>query len=349
MILIPCFVFLLGWQNVSGQTIPLFDSDEVLPLVLRGELKNAFRDRKDNSAYYHASISYLEGTDSLHIPVKIKTRGHFRKQSSNCNYPPLLLNFFDSSRLNNTIFQSQDKLKLVTPCQDDADVIHEYLVYRLYNLITPKSFQARLVKLKYQDTVKNKLSDTYYSILLENEDAMADRNASKLVKIKKLPALGIPEEDYLRMAVFQYLIGNTDWSIQYLQNIKLIMADPKSLPIAVPYDFDHAGIVRAPYAHPAPQLRMQSTLERRYRGYCLQDMQKFEPIFEIFQSLKADIYDFYADNPLLNEKYKKETLSFLDDFYETINDPERARKAFTYPCDPSGTGNVVIRGMQNKD
>ena len=68
LILIPCFVLLLGWQNVSGQTTPLFDSDEVLPLVLRGELKNAFRDRKDNSAYYHASISYLEGPDSLIFP-----------------------------------------------------------------------------------------------------------------------------------------------------------------------------------------------------------------------------------------------------------------------------------------
>ncbi|MGB5272697.1 MAG: hypothetical protein WBN39_01470, partial [Flavobacteriaceae bacterium] len=89
LILIPCIVLLLGWQNVPGQTTPLFDSDEVLPLVLRGELRNAFRDRRDNSAYYKASISYPEGPDSLMIPLKIRTRGHFRKQSSNCDYPPL--------------------------------------------------------------------------------------------------------------------------------------------------------------------------------------------------------------------------------------------------------------------
>lgn len=349
LILIPCIVLLLGWQNVPGQTTPLFDSDEVLPLVLRGELRNAFRDRRDNSAYYKASISYLEGPDSLMIPLKIRTRGHFRKQSSNCDYPPLWLKFSKADQLEGTLFQNQEKLKLVTPCQDDAHVIHEYLVYRLYNLLTPKSFSARLVKVTYLDTVRNKTSDVNYGILLEDEKEMAKRNASKPIKTKKLPKLGIPQEDYLKMAVFQYMIGNTDWSVEYLQNIKLITEDAKSLPVAVPYDFDHAGIVRAPYAHPAPQLRMQSTLERRYRGYCLQDMQKFESIFEIFQSLKADIYGLYADNPLLNEKYKKETLSFLDDFFETINDPERARKAFTYPCDPSGTGNVVIRGMQNRD
>jgi hypothetical protein len=348
-ILIPCFVFLLGWQNVAGQTKSLFNSDAVLPLILRGELKNAFRDREDNSAYYHASISYLEGSDSLLVPVKIKTRGHFRKQSSNCDYPPLLLNFSDSNGLNNTLFQDQDKLKLVTPCQDDANVIHEYLVYRLYNLITPKSFKARLVRMTYHDSIRNKISDGYYGILLEDEKEMAKRNNSKTIKIKKLPKLGIPQEDYLKMAVFQYLIGNTDWSVEYLQNIKLITEDTKSLPIAVPYDFDHAGIVRAPYARPAPQLRLKSTLERRYRGYCLQDMQKFEPIFEIFQSLKSDIYHLYVDNPLLSEKYIKETVSFFDDFFETINDGLKAKEAFTYPCDPSGTGNVVIRGMQNKE
>ncbi|TFG77050.1 MAG: hypothetical protein E4H26_03760 [Flavobacteriales bacterium] len=77
-------------------------------------------------------------------------------------------------------------------------------------------------------------------------------------------------------------------------------------------------------------------------------MKKFEPIFANFNLLKADIYGLYADNPLLKDQYKKETRSFLDAFYETINDPVKARKAFTYPCDPSGTGNVVIRGM-NRD
>ncbi|MGB5370001.1 MAG: hypothetical protein WBN18_06190, partial [Flavobacteriaceae bacterium] len=193
LILIPCFVLLLGWQNVAAQTAPLFDSDEVLPLVLRGELKNAFRDRKENSAYYRAGISSLEGSDSLHIPVKIKTRGHFRKKSSNCDYPPLWLNFSKADQLEGTLFQSQDKLKLVTPCQDDAHVIHEYLVYRLYNLLTPKSFSARLVKVTYLDTVRNKTSDGYYGILLEDEKEMARRNASKPIKTKKLPKLGIPQ------------------------------------------------------------------------------------------------------------------------------------------------------------
>ena len=47
-----------------------------------------------------------------------------------------------------------------------------------------------------------------------------------------------------------------------------------------------------------------------------------------------------------SQAIKSRQLKFLDDFYDTINDPEKALLAFGYPCDPSGTGNVVIKGMQ---
>jgi hypothetical protein len=216
----------------------------------------------------------------------------------------------------------------------------------LYNFITPKSFKARLVKVIYQDTVKNKNSDPYYGILLEEEEQMAMRNLSR-----SLEKIGLrPEEtqkgDFLKMAVFEYMIGNTDWSVQFQQNIKLITVDSTSLPIVIPYDFDHAGIVRAPYAKPAEELQMSSTLQRRYRGYCIPEMNQFTDVFETFNQLKDDFYALYEGNSLLSSSYQNQTLKFLDKFYETINDPEKARKAFSYPCDRSGTGNIVIKGLK---
>ncbi len=149
------------------------------------------------------------------------------------------------------------------------------------------------------------------------------------------------------MAVFQYLIANTDWSVQYRQNIKLIAADSLSKPYAVPYDFDHAGMVWAPYAKPAPELMMGSVRERRYRGYCLTDMRHFERAFQVFNELKEGIYVLYRDNALLDETYKKATIRFLDDFYKTISTPGKAAFDFQYPCRAEGTGNVVIKGLKN--
>ena len=343
LLFLVCF-FLLS--TAHGQTSRLFESDEILELTLRANMKAVFKDRGDDSQYHKATLHYQEDQTTFDIPIKIKTRGHFRKLASNCKYPPLYLNFAKSSTPKASVFRGQDKTKLVTPCRGDQIVINEYLVYKLYNLITPKSFRARLVKVTYQDTVKNKSSDPYYGILLEEEKQMAKRNLSISVEIKKLSPMNTQKEAFIKMAVFQYMIGNTDWSVQYQQNIKLLAEDSTSIPITVPYDFDHAGIVRAPYANPAPELQMSSTLERRYRGYCMPEMDQFTAVFKTFNQLKDDFYTVYSGNLLLSDSYKKQTLKFLDWFYDTINDPKKATQAFTYPCNKSGTGNVIIKGLK---
>jgi hypothetical protein len=340
-----CFLL----SSTMGQSSSLFDSDKVMELTLRGDLKKVFRDRGDDPQYHPATLHYQDDKDTINIPIEIKTRGHFRKISSNCKYPPILLNFAKSTTPASSVFYGQDKVKLVTPCLGDEYVIHEFKVYKLYNLITPKSFKARLVKVIYQDTVKNKSSDPFYGILLEEEEQMAMRNLSlSLTKIGIRPE-EIQKEDFLKMAVFQYMIGNTDWSVQYQQNIKLITVDSTSLPSAIPYDFDHAGIVRAPYAKPAEELQMSSILERRYRGYCMPEMNQFTEVFEIFNQLKEEFYALYEGNPLLSSSYQNQTLKFLDQFYETINDPEKAKDEFSYPCDKSGTGNIVIKGLKKNE
>jgi len=332
-----------------GQTSDLFDTDELLEFNLRGDMKTVFKDRGEDSEYHPATLQYSANEETVNIPVRIKTRGHFRKISSNCDYPPLFLNFKRSTTPQSSVFEGQDKMKLVTPCQGDKYIVYEYLVYKLYNLVTPRSFKARLVKVVYEDTVKNKSSQAYYGILLEEEKQMARRNQSSSFEKIGLRPRSTRQKDFLNMAVFQYMIGNTDWSIQYQQNIKLIRTDSTSLPIAVPYDFDHAGIVKAPYANPAPELKLSSTLQRRYRGYCMPEMNDFKKVIETFNQLKDDFYAVYDGNPLVSTSYQSKTLKFLDGFYETINDPKKTLKAFSYPCNRSGTGNVVIQGLKKND
>lgn len=340
-----CLACFFTWSTAQGQPSGLFDSDEILEFTLRGDLKTAFKDRGEDPQYYKATLHYEENQTTYDIPLRIKTRGNFRKSIAGCKYPPLFLNFKKSATPENSVFKGQDKTKLVTPCVGDQYVIQEYLVYKLYNLITPLSFRARLVKVVFEDTVKEKFSDPYYSFLLEEEEQMAERN--QLIAFERLHVK--PEQTetelFLKMAVFQYMIGNTDWSIQYMQNFKFIGVDSTSIPKPIPYDFDHAGIVGAPYAKPAVELKMTSTRQRRYRGYCLPNMNELAPVFETFNQLKGEFNAIYRDNPLLSDGYKKQTLKFLDKFYETINDPKKASRDFLYPCDPNGTGNVIIKGL----
>jgi len=323
----------------------LFESDEILSITLKGNIRQLLNDRADKPTSHAITLPYRDKDSSeLSIPVKMKTRGHFRKLKENCKYPPLQISFpADVDRL--SPFNGQKKLKLVMPCAGDEYVIREWLVYKIYNIITPKSFRAKLVRIQLSDTKSKKQPAPFYGFLIEDEKNMALRNKAMMVEQKLRPE-ETKQDAFLIMAVFQYLIGNTDWSIQYLQNIKLLKTDSFPQLITVPYDFDHSGIVNAPYAHPAEELLMRSVQERRYRGYCIRDMKLFERPIALFNRSKSAIYNLYTKNELLDEKYIKSVVKYFDEFYATINDPKSWQKDFAYPCDPNGTGNVVIKGLK---
>ncbi len=322
----------------------LFDEDSVLKITLSGNLKDLMTDKSENPQNHPLVISYQADGKEYSINAEARTRGHFRRTMGNCSYPPLLLQFSKSDALSSSIFKEQERLKLVMPCVGDDYVIREWLVYKIYNLVTPKSFRARLVSVDLYDTKKKKSTSPFYGILLEEERQMATRNKDVLIR-RELRPEQTDSLAFLKMAVFEYLIGNTDWSVQY-QNIKLVARDSMAIPTTVPYDFDHAGLVSPPYAKPAEELRMNSVRDRRYRGYCMPDISKFESVTALYNKLKPDIYKLYTDCTLLDQKYVKSTLKYLDEFYETINDPSKLKKEFGYPCDKNGTGNVVIRGLR---
>ena len=324
----------------------LFETDKVLEITLSGNIRQLMNDREATPLPHPITLLYRQDDSSeIAISAEGKTRGHFRKLKDNCLYPPVAIHFTKSESLATSIFKEQDKLKLVMPCRGDEYVVREWLVYKLYNLVTPKSFRARLVRIRLNDANNKKAASPFYGILLEEEKQMAKRNGAVVVKKKLQPdETAIPP--FLTMAVFEYLIGNTDWSIEYLQNIKLIARDSNALPTAVAYDFDHSGLVNAPYAEPPELLLMNSVRERRYRGYCVTNMKQFGEAIALFNHLKNDIYGLYTGCTLLDEKYIKATVKYLDEFYATINNEDKMQKEFGYPCDKNGTGNVVIKGLK---
>ena len=323
----------------------LFESTEILNIQMKGDFRKILNDREGEEKYFPVILTYLDKNNkTVSLSIKVKTRGHFRRQRSNCTFPPLLLRF-PAGTGDSSLFPKVSSLKLVMPCRGEEFIVREWLVYQLYNLITPQSFRARLVRVNLTDLKNKKMPSPFFGILLEEEKQMAQRNNMLLVKRKIKPQQTM-EEPFLRMAVFEYFIGNTDWSVEFLQNIKLIAADSVAEAIAVPYDFDLSGIVNSPYAKPAPELEMTSVRQRRYRGYCIKDMSLFDSTIAFYNRLKPAIYDLYTNCSLIDEKYKKITIEFFDQFYSIVNDPKKLEKEFGYPCNASGTGNVILKGLR---
>lgn len=325
---------------------PLFSRTDIVKIRITGNLDGLYRDIGENNAFHPFLLEYTQGGGSqVPIAIRVRTRGHFRRQKGVCAMPPLLLDFPADKATANTLFAHQKKLKLVVPCTGDDYVIREFLVYKLYNLVTSRSFRNRLAQVTFVDSAHKVKTTTHYCFLLEEDREMAARNDCFVWK-KDLLGMGDISQDALRiMAVFQYLIGNTDWGLSFLQNIVLITSDSLEAPYAVPYDFDQAGIVDAPYAVPHAELGISSNLIRLYRGRCEQDIHQLDSTFSIFNRLKPQIYNIYDSCNLITSKYRKFVHRFLDGFYRTINSRREIEKEFSSPCNTQK--RIEIKGLKN--
>jgi hypothetical protein len=306
---------------------PLFASDDILQIKIVADFKAIQKDRGENPLYHKATLTYVDKKgDSVQLPVKMRVRGNFRRNTAHCNLPPLLLDF-PGKKTAKTLFKNQDKLKLVTRCRFEEYIPQEYMVYKVYNFLTDFSLQARMAQVTYEDVAGKRKTEASLGFIIEDEEALARRHHMLLRSGKATTNMAVTnQESMATVAVLEYMIGNTDWSVPHQHNI-IMLERTLGLPIPVAYDFDHAGIVEAGYASPAPELGLRSTRERLYRGLPYSE-ETFRKVFDNFNRIKPQIYALYEGSPHLNPAYVKRTLKYLDEFYKLINDPEAARSTF---------------------
>lgn len=310
---------------------PLFRADAPLELRLETDLRTLLRDRGEERAEYGATLRYASAAgDTGVVDVELRTRGIFRLKR--CSFPPLRLDL-PRSRVEGTPFAGQDKLKLVTHCRDgrgyEQNVLQEYALYRAFNVLTDRGFRVRPVRATYIDTTRGD-SLTRPAFLIESEEELAARLGASPIAAANVHDLLIDDTDMTLVAVFQYLIGNTDWSVWGLHNIT-ILRDTAGTLLAIPYDFDFSGAVAAPYATPPPQLPIRSVRERLYRGYCRPDS-LLAAVLTRFREAKDSIYAVVRAVPDLDPRDAKSVLDYFDGFFRTIENPGTVRREFVHRC-----------------
>jgi hypothetical protein len=254
----------------------LFQSSETLTATITAPLDTLARDRPKED-YLPGTFEYTEADGTpVKFDIEIRTRGHFRHK--NCKYPPLRLNF-KKGEAKGTLFDKQDKLKLVVHCGSSSRyeqvVLREYLVYRLLNVFTENSFRVRLLHITYIDSDERRSEQTRYAFLIEHDDRFAKRLELKRLAIQKTKVASI-QPDFLNLtSVFEFFIANTDFSPidgptagGCCHNYVLLGNDTDEQ-IAIPYDFDQSGFVNAPYATPNSRFNLRSVKSRLYRGRCM--------------------------------------------------------------------------------
>jgi hypothetical protein len=323
----------------AAQNLPLFKGTEpvVFTLIANYKALNKDRDTLSTKRFAATLIATEPGGKVDTIPVKLRSRGHWRLMSRNCAFVPIRVEF-PKKEVKGTIFEGQSSLKLGTHCQSEKEweqyTLREYAVYRIQNLVTPMSFRARLAKATYVDSASGKELETRVAMFVENEDDLARRMEGRIAPNRGAVFDDVELETATLMAVFEYMIANTDWSLYVLHNVRLIQTEAGEIyPIA--YDFDFSGLVHTRYAIPDPKIQIKNVRERIFRGPC-RTATELEPTLALFRSKKAEIMAVYDSVPDLDAGYRKEAREYLDDFFRTISRPNDTKGELIDNCSRKG-------------
>ena len=328
-------------RRLEAEALPLFASQDPIEIVLTADWKTVQRDRNvDSKKLYPGTLAIKkDGAAGTPIPIEVRTRGNVRRNPRLCAFAPLRLELPKES-FKGTVFEGQGGIKLGVHCQGDGIyqqyMIKEFLANRLHNAVTPRSLRVRLAKVTYADKDPGKAPYTKLGIFYEDADDMAARVEARELPVPRQMFQYLDQPSLLFMSLFNYMIGNVDYSILTLHNV-IMLDDVKGARLPVPYDFDYSGLVNAHYAIPAKGLEIPSVRDRLYRGPCKTEAEVNQAL-QPFRDKQAEMLALVASmEPLgLEEGQRKSTEKYLNEFFELINKPDRVKKMFVTDCQRIG-------------
>jgi len=321
------FLFLgliLNAQDDSNLSA-LFQIEE--PLKIKLNYSNKVMNKKTNdSTFIETQMSYDEAGTWKKIDVRLRARGNFRRNE--CYFPPIKMKIKKAAR-KGTLFEGNKNLKLVLPCKQESDkndnILKEYMAYKLYEQISPYHFNVRRVDIEFTE-IRGKKEKMHQlkGFLIEDDKVIAKRFEGRVVD-RFIHPLAMDATVSVQNAIFNFMLGNTDISVAYQHNAKLLYIEKKLIPLS--YDFDMSGFVNPSYATVNETLGISSVRDRKYRGF-KRDTSIMQDTRELYISKKDDLISIVESHKSQfdSEKEYKETIGFLIEFYEIMEDDKSFQK-----------------------
>ncbi len=218
------------------------------------------------------------------------------------------------------------------PDEFERNVINEYLGYRLYNLITESSLRVRLVRITYTDPDRPRHDFTQHAFFAEHFESLAERLDAELLPGQSFDASRLDMRAADDLALFQFMIGNTDWSIVRERNVVLLQ-NGEGRQIPMPYDLDMSGLVAADYAGPAPALPIDNVKQRYFLGHCQPGID-WEALFADFAAHKEVILDLTGEIPGMDRTSRRLTKNYLKKFYRILESGDDRQEQILGACQP---------------
>jgi hypothetical protein len=281
----------------------------------------------------------LELEDGTSVPMRCSTYGISRLRE--CQLPSMLIELEPGVGAG-TPFAGHEVLRLVTPCKmgggHDRFTVLEYLAYQTYGQLTELSLKTRLVRVRFHDTEKPDRELAGYGFFVEDINHAAARNGLEWTGATPTSFSDLDPRQLTLLTLFQFMIGNTDWSAvkghgssRCCHNVAMLQALPETTGLGLPYDFDQAGLVSAPYSAPAPELGITHVSQRVYRGYC--EMNDFvDEALDRMIDRRSAVRELFENPDLPYPKSRKKGLAYVEGFFAVAGDPKKVDRLILRKC-----------------
>jgi len=308
-------------QGNNSSSFGLFEEEDILNISLSFDI-GKFMKEKPEEEYLDAEI-IIYGKDTISTDLRISARGNYRRRT--CEFPPIMLNF-DDFETGYSDLDDLNKVKLVSHCQDeeiyDIYLLREFLIYKLYNIITDYSFRVRLLNINYYDLNYDTLYVIKKGFIIEPVNTLEERFGEDEIEDTKITSDAVENELMLKLSVFQYIIANSDWFLPTMHNLK-IFGNEDSLKnlIAVPYDFDYTGWVNTHYAYAREDLGLEDIRDRAFYGPCRSE-EEYRPILDYYLGLEDIFIDTIKDFEYLKGPERRDLIQYIRSFYRLYRNDE---------------------------
>ena len=332
MIFAPATLFSNSGSPPFDKLTSVFDEMEregILELTLEADISYLL-DHRRTEAYKPAVLKYeVLGKGTVTRAAKVRLRGRYRRRV--CSFPPLKLKFSEDELRKSELDPVFRSLKLVTHCLDEKfdgneNVLKEYLAYKLYSLHTNEAFRVQMVKITYRDTKDERLKMKRYGFIIEDPDELAYRLGGKECEEACLnPDFErIVQANASVLNMFQFMIGNEDWDVKMMRNLKLIELDDSDEVLLIPYDFDFSGLVNASYAVPSVDDGLRNVRDRIYLGVPVND-EVLRWAIQLFKLKKEEVLEVVRNFRLLSHSSRQEVSEYLMMFYDFLDEQDSSQ------------------------
>ena len=329
----------LAARRKDAETRRLFRAVEPLAVTLAADFKAVNRDRKPASTKTFPAVLTVKGDEgavpAVPLQVNLHTRGNIRLQADMCAFAQLSIEFVKQD-VKRTAFDGQSKLKFLVHCNEgprfEQLVLLEYLAYRLYNVMTPRSFRVRLAHATYADSKSGRTLSTHNAVFIEDDDDVAARMEGRAGEPTGLLFKDFDQDSLTLMTVFQYMIGNPDYSITAMHNVHLVQT-PANVRYPITWDFDVTGLVDPQYALPNAKVRkaIAAVRARSYLGPC-RTAEEFEPTLAAFRGKQGEMQALINAIPGLDDAERRKAAEYLGEFFTVIGSKELVKRALIDTC-----------------